>query len=133
MLNHAEATMRQVLIVDDSSLIRRVSRRMLESLSFVVIEAENGLDAIRICQSEVVDLVLLDWNMPVMDGLSFLKLLRSSTLTKQPKVIFCTTEQSPEKISLAMECGANEFLMKPYDEEILHLKLRQVGIFDEPT
>jgi two-component system, chemotaxis family, chemotaxis protein CheY len=122
---------KRVLVVDDSALIRRMSRRMLENLNFEVYEAVNGSEAVEACERQAMDVILLDWNMPVMDGLTFLRQLRASSLLKQPKVIFCTTEHTPEKIELAIEAGADEFIMKPYDEEILHLKLRQVGVIPE--
>ena len=80
------------LIVDDSSVIRKVARRILESMDFRITEAENGQQALDLCKREMPQAVLLDWNMPVMDGYGFLKALRKTPGGDKPKVVFCTTE-----------------------------------------
>ncbi|RMF00105.1 MAG: response regulator, partial [Alphaproteobacteria bacterium] len=83
--------MKTCLVVDDSRVIRRVARRILEELSFEIEEAVDGQDALNQCQASPPDVVLLDWNMPVMSGIDFLKRLRASDV-QQPVVVFCTTE-----------------------------------------
>lgn len=115
------------LIVDDSSVVRKVSRRMLEELGFDVIEAEDGLQALQECEKHSPDAILLDWNMPVMDGLAFLESYRK-TYGNEKKVIFCTTENDIAKIQVAIAAGADEYIMKPFDAEILKTKLIQAGI-----
>src|ERR671918_666484 len=87
-----EVAMKSCLIVDDSAVIRKVARRILEGLSFRISEAEDGEQALAACKSEMPDAVLLDWNMPVMDGYDFLKALRRMPRGDHPKVVFCTTE-----------------------------------------
>ncbi|WP_046868897.1 response regulator [Microvirga massiliensis] len=120
--------MNHCLIVDDSRSIRKVSRQMLEGLGFRVSEAENGEAALLACRSEMPDVILLDWNMPVMDGHSFLKQLRASPSGSAPKVVFCTTENDMSFIARALEAGADEYIMKPFDKDILVAKLQEIGV-----
>jgi two-component system chemotaxis response regulator CheY len=120
--------MKTCLVVDDSSVIRKVARRVLEELDFDIVEAENGLDALDQCNEEMPSAILLDWNMPVMDGLEFLVQLRSSDNGSKPKVIFCTTENDISHIAQAVQAGADEYIMKPFDREILENKFQEVGL-----
>ena len=120
--------MRQILIVDDSRVIRRVAKSMVQALGFVTREAENGLEALRCCQAVMPDAILLDWNMPVMDGLSFLQRLRHMPGGGHPKVVFCTTENELPRIATALEAGADEYIMKPFDQSIIASKLEEVGL-----
>ncbi|MBM3491628.1 MAG: response regulator [Alphaproteobacteria bacterium] len=115
------------LIVDDSKVIRMVARRILEELRFSTREAGDGQQALDACAKEMPDAVLLDWNMPVMDGLEFLKQLRARG-DQQPVVVFCTTENDMAHIHAAISAGANEYIMKPFDREILESKFQQVGL-----
>ncbi len=116
------------LIVDDSRVIRTVARKILASLAFDTREAENGEEALKTCVSAMPDAVLLDWNMPVMNGLDFLRALRQLPGGDRPIVLFCTTENDLERIQEAMEVGADEYIMKPFDSEIIESKLCQVGL-----
>ncbi len=120
--------MRSCLVVDDSKVIRRVARRILEELDFSIEEAVDGKDALSHCERAMPDVVLLDWNMPVMDGLEFLKAIRSMSNVRQPIVVFCTTENDMSHIRTAMEAGADEYIMKPFDREIIEAKFAQVGL-----
>lgn len=124
--------MNYCLIVDDSRSIRKVSRQIVESMNFRVGEAENGEVGLQSCQTEMPDVILLDWNMPVMDGYSFLKRLRETPEGKKPKVVFCTTENTLEFISKALEAGADEYIMKPFDKEILTAKFQELGVISAP-
>ena len=108
--------MKTCLIVDDSSIIRKVARRILESLEFQIVEAENGEQAFATCQRELPDAILLDWNMPKMDGYEFLRILRRLPGGDRPKVVFCTTENDVPHIARALQAGANEYIMKPFDK-----------------
>ncbi len=119
---------RVCLVVDDSRLVRKVARRILESKGFAVEEAEDGKVALESCQRRLPGCVLLDWNMPVMNGIEFLKALRSQFGPDEPPVLFCTTENDISFIEQAIEHGAQEFIMKPFDEEILVGKFSQVGL-----
>jgi two-component system chemotaxis response regulator CheY len=116
------------LVVDDSRVIRKVARRILEELGFEVAEAADGMEAMAWCRTEMPHVILLDWNMPVMDGLEFLRQLRVAPDGDQPVVIFCTVENDIEHIALALETGADEYIMKPFDGDILAVKLAETGV-----
>jgi len=120
--------MKHCLVVDDSAVIRKVARRILEGLSFRISEAEDGEQALSACRSEMPDAVLLDWNMPVMDGYEFLKRLRQMPGGAGPKVVFCTTENDVGHIARALHAGADEYIMKPFDKEIMTAKFQEVGL-----
>lgn len=120
--------MKTCLVVDDSKVVRKISRRIMENLSFSVREAENGQEAFESCEKSLPNVILLDWNMPVMDGLTCLKKIRSLPKSKDTVVIFCTTENDLGHIQSAIEASANEYIMKPFDEEILKSKLAQTGV-----
>ena len=120
--------MKTCLVVDDSRVIRKVARRILEDLNFNIEEAADGQEALDICRKQMPDAVLLDWNMPIMNGLQFLQALRKEEEGAAPIVVFCTTENDLEQISLAIDAGANEYIMKPFDGEIIEAKFSEVGL-----
>ncbi len=120
--------MKSCLIVDDSKVVRLVARKILEDLEFEIIEAADGKEAMEECGRKMPDAILLDWNMPVMSGIDFLRLLRKSDGGADPVVVFCTTENDVDHIRIALEAGANEYIMKPFDSEILQTKFSQVGV-----
>ena len=120
--------MKSCLIVDDSKVIRKVARHILETLEFEVEEAGDGQEALTRCEAKMPDVVLLDWNMPVMSGMDFLRALRDSAVARRPKVVFCTTENGMAHIRAAIEAGADEYVMKPFDRETLESKLQNVGV-----
>ncbi len=120
--------MKHCLVVDDSAVIRKVARRILEGLALRVTEAEDGQQAAALCRDEMPDAILLDWNMPVMDGYDFLKELRAMPGGKEPKVVFCTTENDVAHIARAMHAGADEYVMKPFDKGIMTAKFQEVGL-----
>ena len=119
--------MKTALVVDDSKVVRTVSRKILENMGFEVHEAENGQVALNCCEKTKPNVVMLDWNMPVMDGMEFLLAFRQLKEHQDAVVIFCTTENDITKIMEAMEAGANEYVMKPFDDEIIKNKLEQLG------
>jgi two-component system chemotaxis response regulator CheY len=120
--------MRSCLVVDDSKVIRKVARHILETLNFSVDEAEDGREALSRCEASMPDVILLDWNMPVMSGMEFLRALRGTEMAVQPKVVFCTTENDLAHIRAALEAGADEYVMKPFDRDTLQSKLQLVGV-----
>lgn len=116
------------LVVDDSRVVRKVARRIVEDLGFSCEEAEDGQKAYDFCSQGMPDAILLDWNMPVMSGIEFLEKLRQMNGGQSPKVIFCTTENDMAHIQRAMSAGANEYIMKPFDSEIIESKFSQIGL-----
>jgi len=125
--------MRTCLVVDDSGVIRKIARRILEEMDFQVVEAEDGEKALEVCKRGLPDAVLLDWNMPVMDGYEFLGNLRRMPGGDKPKVVFCTTENGMDHIARALAAGANEYIMKPFDKDIVAAKFQEVGLIAVPV
>ena len=124
--------MKKFLVVDDSKVVRKFIIGCLDKLGFKdVKEAEHGLAALDIVKAEMPEVILLDWNMPVMDGLQFIKALRNEPNGSNPIVIFCTTENEISKITEALTNTANEYIMKPFDGEVLRSKFIQLGIMSE--
>lgn len=120
--------MKSCLIVDDSRVVRKVARRILEDLKFSIEEAADGKIAMEACLRHMPDVILLDWNMPVMNGIDFLRQLRRTQGGESPVVVFCTTENDVKHIQEAIGAGANEYIMKPFDSDILQAKFSQVGL-----
>ncbi len=123
-----DVTTKTCLIVDDSKMIRRVAARIVRDMKFEPSEASDGREAINACRTSMPDAILLDWNMPVMDGLSFLKVLRKEPGGDVPIVLFCTAERDVTKITEALDAGANEYVMKPFDSDILESKFSEAGL-----
>lgn len=120
--------MKSCLVVDDSRVVRKVARRIIEDLGFTCEEAEDGVFACDAVQKAMPDAILLDWNMPNMSGIEFLEKLRAMPGGDAPKVIFCTTENDMSFIQRALMAGANEYIMKPFDGEIVATKFSQIGL-----
>ena len=120
--------MRTCLVVDDSTVVRKIARRILEELDFQVVEAEDGEKALEACKNAIPEAILLDWNMPNMDGYEFLGNLRRMPGGDAPKVVFCTTENDVAHIARALAAGANEYIMKPFDKDIISAKFAEVGL-----
>lgn len=120
--------MKTCLVVDDSRVIRKVARRILESLRFDCAEAADGAEALAYCRADMPDAVLLDRNMPVMNGIEFLRQLRREPGGSDPIVVFCSAENDVAHISEALDEGADEYIMKPFDGDILEAKFAEVGL-----
>ena len=119
------------LVVDDSRVVRKAARRIVETLGFTVREAEDGAQALAACRESMPRVVLLDWNMPVMDGISFLRAARAEFGPDRPVVVLCTTEAAVERIVEALEAGAQEYIMKPFDAALLQDKFVQAGLLPD--
>lgn len=122
--------MKTCLVVDDSRVVRKVARRIIEELGFECVEAEDGLVACTKCEESMPEAILLDWNMPNMSGIEFLEALRKMPGGQGPKVVFCTTENDMDHIQRAMNAGANEYIMKPFDSDIIQSKFSQIGLIE---
>jgi two-component system chemotaxis response regulator CheY len=126
-----KATDLKALIVDDDKMTRMLLSLALKKLGITqVVEAENGQLAIEHCRKEMPNFITLDWNMPVMNGLEFLKALHQEPNWQKSTVILCTTENDINHIQSALSAGASEYIMKPFDKDILHTKLVQTGLLE---
>ena len=120
--------MKTCLIVDDSRVIRRVASKIFQDLGFETNEAENERNAMNAFVARPADIVLVDWDMPVMDGLEFAKRLRQLPGGDKAIVIFCTVENDVSHIQQALDASADEYIMKPFDGEIVRAKLLMLGM-----
>jgi two-component system chemotaxis response regulator CheY len=120
--------MKRCLVVDDSRVIRRVASKIIQDLGFDVDEAENGRKALNALTIRMPDMVFVDWDMPVMDGIDLTRQLRTLPGGNKVVVVFCTTENDAEHIREALEAGADEYIMKPFDSEIVRSKLVLLGM-----
>ena len=120
--------MKTCLLVDDSRVVRKVARKIIEELGFACEEAEDGQKAMEACAKGMPEAILLDWNMPVMSGIEFLRRLRKMSGGEAPTVVFCTTESDMSHIQEALMAGANDYIMKPFDGDIIQNKFEQVGL-----
>ncbi|TRD10120.1 response regulator [Erythrobacter insulae] len=118
-------TAKVCLIVDDSRVIRKVSSKIARSLGYVPIEAENGEEALARCKKSMPAVVLTDWNMPEMDGIEFVRQLRAIPTPKEPIVMFCTSNGEAKDIHEGIGAGADDYIIKPFDETALRAKLEK--------
>jgi two-component system chemotaxis response regulator CheY len=122
------ADVKLCLVVDDSRVVRKVARRILEDLGVEVAEAGDGVEALAWVRTAMPDFILLDWNMPVMNGMEFLRKLRTEPGGQAPRVIFCSVENDLDRIREALDEGACEYIMKPFDGDIVASKLALAGV-----
>jgi CheY-like chemotaxis protein len=121
------AATRTCLIVDDSRVIRKVAAKIATSLGYVPLEAQDGHEALARCKQSMPDLVLTDWNMPEMDGIAFVTKLRAIPTPKEPVVVFCTSNGGAKDIHDGIAAGADDYIVKPFDEATLRAKLEKLG------
>lgn len=114
--------MKMCLVVDDSSVIRKVAKYILASLGYEVVEAESGKDALSKCQLRIPDAILIDWDMPDMSGQQFLAAYAHRFQSRKPRIIYATTENDPIDIARAISMGASDFVLKPFDREAIEEK-----------
>ncbi|MBZ5575786.1 MAG: response regulator [Acidobacteriia bacterium] len=122
--------MSKAMVVDDSKAIRMILSKTLAEFGYEVCEAANGREALVVFEREKdsISLVLVDWNMPQMDGLEFVKELRADPRHSSVILMMVTTETEVEQMVRALEAGANEYVMKPFTKEIIADKLRMLGV-----
>jgi two-component system, chemotaxis family, chemotaxis protein CheY len=126
--NREVGAMRSCLVVDGSEIVRSIARGILEDLDFAVEEAADGDDALRRCRERAWDCVLLEWNVPGPSGRRLLERLRASPHGGAAVIIVCTTDNEPADIRAAIDGGVDEYVMKPFDSEIIQTKLAQTGL-----
>ncbi|HVV27436.1 MAG TPA: response regulator [Rhizomicrobium sp.] len=120
--------MKHCLVVDDSRVVRTIARRIMEELHYSVAEAEDGMSGLRACRDRMPDLIFLDWNLPSMKGVEFVKSVRGQQNGALPVILFSMTEGDPADIAAATAAGANEHIMKPFDAEAVRAKLTGMGV-----
>jgi two-component system, chemotaxis family, chemotaxis protein CheY len=119
----------RALVVDDSRAVRLFIRDILCELGIEAVEAGNGRDGLDRLADTPIDLILVDWNMPVMDGLEFITAVRGRREYDPVRIMMVTTETESEQVTRAMAAGANEYLMKPFTKEVLIAKLTLLDDF----
>ncbi len=119
----------KALIVDDSRATRRMIGEILKGLGYEIIEAENGHVGLeRLTTSWPIDIVMVDWNMPEMNGIEFVKAVRANEAYADLLMIMVTTETEMQRMALAFMAGVNEYVMKPFDKAALTEKLMLLGV-----
>jgi two-component system chemotaxis response regulator CheY len=119
----------RALVIDDSSTMRTILRLALRKNGFEVVEAKNGVDALAVlASSDPVDVMMVDWNMPEMDGLQFVSHVRGDPRYSRTKIMMVTTESGLPEMGRALEAGADEYLMKPFTPEVVSEKLHLMGL-----
>lgn len=123
------------LIIDDSRALRRILGEMLRQLGFTVDEAGDGRQGLEaLARQPRPDVVLIDWNMPVMNGLEFVRAVRGDQHFRDLPLMMVTTETEMEQLVAALEAGANEYVMKPFGKECIAEKLALLGVLcQEPV
>lgn len=122
-----QAATKTCLIVDDSRVIRKVSSKIVSALGYKVIEAQDGIEGLARCKQAMPHVVLTDWDMPEMDGLEFVKQLRAIPTEKPPVVMFCTSKGKAADVQAGIMAGANDYIVKPFDEAAMKAKLERFG------
>lgn len=121
--------MSKCLIADDSKIIRMLLNKIMSNIGFDVIEAEDGEEVVELSQLNEPDLIIMDYRLPVLDGIDAMYKIRNSRISKQPKIIFCSSLNDIEAIKEALDSGADDYVLKPFDEEIIKSKLSILGLF----
>ncbi len=116
------------LIADDSKIMRMLLAKIMENFGYTVIEAEDGEDLMQQCEKDMPDLIISDWNLPLVDGIDVLYKIRTDKKNKQPVFFFCSYLKNTEVITQAMDGGADDFIMRPFDEDIIASKLKIIKI-----
>ena len=120
--------MKHCLIVDDSSVVRKVARRIFEGFDFSVSEAEDGTQALDMCRRTMPDIILLDAHLPAMEGIDVVANLRKLDRGRQPKVLYCVSEADVAQLAKALRAGVDDYLLKPFDRTLVEAKLHEVGM-----
>lgn len=122
----APPAVRRCLIVDDSRVVRKLSRKIAEELGYRVAEAENGEEALARCRQAMPDLVITDWQMPVMSGVEFVARLRAIPGADRARVMFCTSKGEATDIHEGISAGADDYIVKPFNEAALKAKVERL-------
>jgi two-component system chemotaxis response regulator CheY len=119
----------RAMVIDDSRAARMIIGKILREMGMDVLEASHGLEALRQLQVHPdIELILVDWNMPQMNGLEFVRTLRRDRANDAVRVLMVTSETEASQVARALQAGANEYLMKPFDKEVLVAKLSMMDV-----
>lgn len=122
----------RALVIDDSRTVRAIVGKILRDEGLEVVEAGNGREGLdRLREQPDLTLILVDWNMPVMNGLEFIQAVRADHAYDPIRIMMVTTETEQEQVNRALAAGANEYLMKPFTREILMAKLSMLDVIPE--
>lgn len=122
----------RALVIDDSRAVRAFIRPILSEMGFEVCEAGNGQEGLdRLREYPETGIVLVDWNMPIMDGLQFIQVVRADPAYRGLRIVMVTTETESDQMNRAMAAGADEYVMKPFSKEVLVAKLSIMDVFGE--
>ncbi|MCA9251884.1 MAG: response regulator [Phycisphaerales bacterium] len=122
----------KVMLVDDSRTIRNIQKNVLSQLGHTdILEAGDGVEALKILEKETPDLMLVDWNMPNMDGITLVRKVRETN--KRTPIIMCTTEAQKDRVIEAIKAGVNNYVVKPFNVESLSEKIDQTMARLQPT
>lgn len=119
---------KRCLVVDDSRVIRRVAAKIVQDLGFAPLEAANGHEAFAACQAAMPEVIMLEWDLPQMSGADLARAVRTLPGGTGAKVVFCTTRNAPSDIRAGLAAGADEYIMKPFDSEIVASKFLILGL-----
>lgn len=116
------------IVADDSKIMRMLLSKIMENFGYSVAEAEDGEDLLEQCGRDMPDLVICDWQMPLIDGIDVLLKIRSDKKSKQPVFFFCSNIKDVNVIRQALDAGADDFIMRPFDEDIIASKLKIIKV-----
>lgn len=116
------------IVADDSKIMRMLLSKIMENFGYDVIEAEDGEDLMSLCIKNTPDLIICDWHLPLIDGVDILLKIRADRKIKQPVFIFCSYVKDVDVISQALKSGADDFIMRPFDEDIIASKLKIIKV-----
>jgi two-component system chemotaxis response regulator CheY len=122
--------MKTCLVLEDSELIREIAARILKDLSVTPMEAESAAKGLDQCRAAKIDAVMLDWDLPAMGALDFLRGAAELSAEQKPVIILCATENDPQQFTLAKAAGAAHYLLKPFDKGSVAAKLAEIGLID---
>ncbi len=121
---------KKILITDDSDLIREITARIVKELDFGVLEAANAEESIEICREKKPVAVFLDWDLPSLGALDFLRAASELPAEDRPPIVLCATENDPQQFTLAKAAGAAHYILKPYDRDTIAAKLSELGLIE---
>lgn len=125
--------MKSCLVVEDSAVVRQIAVRIVQSFGLAASESASATEAVELCRTLRPDVVLLDWDLPTMGALDFLRGVGAFEPDQRPTILLCATEHDPQQFVLAKAAGAAHYILKPFDKETVAAKLAEIGVLDRIT